>query len=215
MIKKQNILFWDLDNSIVHSMKADSESHADDLIYMYGEYWKSVKFCIRGEGWDSSSEWFVSFLREGALKLLDFSRELLGDDNVKILTLSPFNYAARVNILMGLGFDANSDIFTHEFLLKDKICPEFKDTFNVLIDNENHTHHMQDDDGDKYEHCKVVWLNNLPHEQFIQIPEFTVWSEILKEEWTAKYVAETKQRIIEAFNLNKNENCKYYRGTYS
>ncbi len=198
---KRKVIFFDLDNTIVHSMKADSESHADQLIYMYGEYWKSVKFCVRGDGWDAGSEWFVSFLRNGALELLDFSRELLGSDNVKILTLSPLNYAACVNTVMGLGFDANTDIFTHESLKKHRICPDFKDTFNVLIDNEDHTHHTQDDDGLKYEHCKVVWLNNLPPEQFIQIPEFTVWGEILAEEWTAEYVNGTKQQIRKAFNL--------------
>lgn len=184
---KQNKLFWDMDNTLLHSFVADSEAHADNIIDLYSQWWEGIKFNVRNDGW------YVSFVRDGTMELLDFSRELLGFEHVNMLTIGMREYALWANMATGLGFDPNCQIFPREDVLNYRVSPKFLHTNNVLIDNENFEHHCEHD------HCKVAWLNNLPRENFLQIPGFAVWSEVLTPDWTANYVRETKERIIETF----------------
>lgn len=193
----QTKLFFDLDETLVHSFKATNQDHADQLLNLYDGYWKSAKYCIRGTGWDEPPVWYVSFLRKGTLDLLKFTRDLLGEEHVNMLTLGGSSYAEYTNANMGLGFNPNSQIFPHEVIASYKIHPKFRRTFNILIDNENHDHHRVDRRGFELTHGKVKWLNNLPSENFIQIPEFTVWSESLDPKWTEQYVEDTKAKILE------------------
>lgn len=189
MTSKQNKLFWDLDETMVHSMYANNEEHADQLLELYSEHWKGVKFKIRHDGW------YVSFLRDSTKKLLEFSRELLGEENVYILTAGSQDYVLWVNMYVGLGFDPNTNIFSREDFARQEVCPNFKDTFNVLIDNENYLYHCLG------ERCKVKYLNHIPSEQFIHADKFTVWEERVDPNWTDKYIEDTKLRIRKAFNL--------------
>lgn len=184
-----NKLFWDLDETLVHSMYANNEEHADQLIDMYGEHWKGVKFEIRHDGW------FVSFLRNSTQRLLEFSRELLGKENVYILSAGSCDYVLWANTKIELGFDPNTNIFTREDFTYTETSPKFKDTFNVLIDNENYFYHALGERG------KVKFLNNYPIEQHINIEPFTVWSEKIDPDWVDNYVEDTKERIRKAFNL--------------
>ncbi len=189
MSSKQNKLFWDLDETMVHTLVADNEDHADKLIDMYGEHWKGTKIKIRHDGW------YVSFLRNSTQKLLEFSRELLGKDNVYMLSVGTLDYIAWANVLIGLGFDPNTNLFGREDIQRVETCPKFKDTFNVLIDNENYHYHSCGSRG------KVQFLGNIPEEQLIQVKEFTVWNEPITQQWTDKFVDGTQQRIIESFKL--------------
>ena len=184
-----NKLFWDLDETMVHSMYANNEAHADQLIELYGEHWKGVKFRLRNDGW------YVSFLRNSTMRLLEFTRELLGKENVFILTAGTQDYVLWVNTHVGLGFDPNTNIFSREDVARQEVCPKFKDTFNVLIDNENYFYHAM---GDR---CKVKFLGSYPADQHIHIEKFTVWEEKIDPEWDDKYIQDTKERIEKVFNL--------------
>ena len=182
-------LFWDLDETMVHSMYANNEKHADELVDLYGEHWKGVKYKIRHDGW------YVSLLRNSTKRLLEFSRELLGPENVFILTAGTFDYVLAVNHNVGLGFDPNTNIFSREDVARQEVCPKFVDTFNVLIDNEDYFYHAF---GDR---CKVKFLNHIPIEQHIHTDKFTVWEEKLDSDWVDKYIENTKLLIRKAFKL--------------
>lgn len=179
-----------MDNTLLHSFVADSEAHADSILDLYSEHWKGVKFHVRYDGW------YVSFLRNSSLELLEWTRNLLGFEHVNMLTLGGREYALWANISTGLGFDPNYQIFPREDVLNYRISPKFLHTNNVLIDNEDYEHHTQ------YDHCKVTWLNNIPRSNFIEIPDFTVWSELLTNEWNTQYIEDTKYKINQVFNLN-------------
>ena len=189
MTSKQNNLFWDLDETLVHTLVASNEKHADELIDLYGEHWAGTKINIRHDGW------YVTFLRKSTKRLLEFSRELLGPENVYMLSHGSNDYIAWVNVRVGLGFDPNTNLFGREDVFWLDTCPKFKDHFNVLIDNENYLYHSCGDRG------KVKFLNNIPEEQFIQIPQFTVWSESITDDKIDELVEDMKTKITNAFEL--------------
>ncbi len=185
-----NRLFWDMDETLVHSFYADSEKHANQLLEQHGEYWKAVKFHIRHDGW------YVSYLRNISMRLLEFSRELLGEDNVILLSRGDIDYVRWTNVQIGLGFDPNVGIYGHQDIEWEDTNPRFKDTFNVLIDNENYAYHCV---GNRN---KVKYLNNIPEEQFIQIDEFNIWKDRLDKGEDDTYVEYMKEKIKTTFNIN-------------
>lgn len=189
MNSKTNRLFWDLDETLVHTMVADSEKHANELVDLYGEHWSGIPFKIRHDGW------YVVFVRNSTKRLLEFSRELLGHDNVYLLSVGTVDYVAWVNVKAELGFDPNTNLFGREDIVMTETCPKFKDSHNVLVDNENYLYHSCGERG------KVKFLNNIPEDQFIQIPQFTVWSEYLDPKRIDEMVEDMKTKIKTAFNL--------------
>jgi hypothetical protein len=191
-------LFMDLDECMVHSLYADNEKHADQLIDMYGEYWRGEKYNVRvsSGAWDYGQSspydsWHVSFLRPLTKDLLIFARQVFGNDNVYMLSTGILDYIRTVNIILELGFDPNINIFGREDIKRHTTHPKFKDTFNVLVDNEDYEYHSLG------VNCKVNWLNVIPPEQLVQINEFTVW----KPDDDEYYLENVKDRILTAFNM--------------
>lgn len=195
MTLKQNKLFWDLDESMIHSFYADNEKHANQLLDTYSEYWVGIKYHVRNDGW------YVSFLRNGILELLEFSRSLLGGEHVNMLSIGGKEYILWANIKMGLGFDPNFQIFGKEDLSTLKVHPKFKDTFNILIDDMSYSHHIKRAEGNN----KIDFLSKIPKSNLIQIPKFTVWEGDIDKESIDEFVGETKDRIVRAFNHNNYE----------
>ena len=183
----KNYLVLDLDETLIQSMYADNEKHADQLLYMYSEHWKGVKFHIRSDGW------YVSFVRSWTYDLLKFARELLGHDNVFIMSQGVLDYVLWVNVHLKLGFDPNSNIYGREDINMFLHHPRFLDSFNVLVDNENYKYHTKD-----YK-CKVKSLNNIPREQLLQVDDFSVYSEPITDQ--TEYLESIKERIKEAFKI--------------
>jgi hypothetical protein len=186
-----NKLFWDLDESLIHTFYADSEKHADQLMDLYSEYWKGVKYYIRHDGW------YVSFLRNGALELLEFTRNLAGFDNVNMLSIGGKEYILWANVKMGLGFDPNFQIFGKEDIATLKVHPKFKDTHNILIDDMSFAHHIKRSEGNN----KIDFLSGIPKNNLIQIPKFTVWVGDVDKNHIDQFIDETKNRITRAIFL--------------
>lgn len=190
MNSKNNYLFLDLDECMVHSLYANNETHADQLIDTYGEHWVGKKFNIRHDGW------YVTFRRSWTKDLLTFARQLLGNENVMMLSTGTLDYIRWVNVHAELGFDPNTNIFGREDLKRQFHChPKFKDTFNVLVDNETYDYH----NFGIGTISKVAFLNDIPESQFIHVKKFEVWIEPISDQ--TEYLESVKDKIMTAFNL--------------
>lgn len=187
----------DYDECMAHSIFADNEKHADQLIDMYGEHWRGEKFYVTPSAWDMSNnkiEWYATFKRSWTDDLIKFSRELVGHDNVYILTASVGDYIRWCNVKLELGFDPNSNIFSREDIQSIKTNPKFVDTHNILVDNLPYFEHC------KGGYTKCQFLNNLPKEHFIQVDEFEVWTE--KIGYQIDYFEDLKRRMIKALGID-------------
>ena len=125
MIKR---IFFDIDETLIHTS-----------IRPFEEGVKYEHFVLP----DDSTNYYT-IIRPCAKALIDFSRDLIGADNVYILTTSTKDYANRINELAGWGFEtdhiiAREDIASHSFpnaysgMATCAHAIAHKD--NVLIDN--------------------------------------------------------------------------------
>lgn len=183
----------DYDNTLAHSFYADNESHADRILDTYSEYWRGEKFQIIPTGWDMSPpKWFVTFKRSWADELIKFSKDLVGADNVYILTAASNDYILHCNSVLELGFDPNTHIFSREHMYEINKHSKFLESHNVLVDDLPYREHLG-----KTSH-KVEFLNMLPEAQYVQVKYFTVWSETLDDD--TEYLEDLKIRIEKALN---------------
>lgn len=188
---KSKKLFLDFDECMAHSFCADDEKHADQLIDLYGEHWRGEKFMIPPSAWDMTMNqgWYATFKRSWTDALLTFSRQLVGNENVFILTSSTSDYIRHCNVSLELGFD-NSHIFSREDLFTHDKHPEFLDTHNVLVDN------LPYRDQCSGWVSKVSFLNTLPEPQYVKVMPFEVWHE--KIGYQGEYFENLKDRIMSA-----------------
>ena len=193
---KRKVIMIDYDETLAHSLYADNEKHADQLIDMYGEHWRGEKFMIPPSAWDMTNNggWYVTFKRSWTKDLLTFTRQLVGNNNVYILTSSTKDYILYCNNVLELGFDPNTHIFSREDMYAIDKYPDFLDTYNILVDNLTYK-----------EHCsgivsKVAFLNGLPEKQYVQVLPFDVWNE--KIGYQTEYFEDLKDRILTALDIN-------------
>jgi len=92
-----NKIFWDIDETLIHTTIRNPEQD-------------HFKFTL-----EDDFATYHTILRPCSNRLIEFSRELVGADNVHILTTSTRDYAREVNRQAGWGFK-NEDIFSREDL---------------------------------------------------------------------------------------------------
>ncbi len=118
-------VFWDLDECLIHTELFDPDQ-------------QHHKFLL-----DDGKTYFSMF-RPCARRVVDFSRDLVGSENVYVLTTSTTDYANEINIAANLGFRPEQ-IFAREDLRKRSyrlayggsgMMPHpLANRNNVLIDN--------------------------------------------------------------------------------
>lgn len=118
-------IFWDIDETLIYTSLRDPQQDHVKLELNDGHaYFTIIRSCAKG--------------------LIEFSRQLVGKDNVYILTTATTDYAREVNRLADWGFEndhiiAREDISNHRYnlayggegILRHKVA----DRNNVLIDN--------------------------------------------------------------------------------
>jgi hypothetical protein len=148
-----------MDETLVSSLYASNENHADQLLDIYGQYWTGVKFSLSNDGW------YASFIRSWSKELIEYLQLTLGLDNVCILSWGSQRYVLEVVKLLGLNIPP-CNIYTREDMRYT--APRFKDRNIVLVDDESHWYHMQGDVN------KVNFLYGLKPEKLIQVTKFDV-----------------------------------------
>jgi len=115
-----NKVYWDLDETLIHTHDEDYIKH-------------DFGFDLDTGGWGGSN-YYKTKIRPGAQKVIDYSRSLVGSDNVWILTASIIDYATIINLMAGFGFRPDQIIARehHKPHLKSK---KHQHPDNVLIDN--------------------------------------------------------------------------------
>jgi len=130
MISNISRIFWDLDQTLV-------DNHE---VYHFQPFNPT-------DGWDFELYWpeekekYFTSVRPAAKRLIEFSRSMVGKENVFILTAACRDVALRVNHLAKFGFSL-SNIYSYEswghwckyYALNEPF--KFEDTRNILIDNE-------------------------------------------------------------------------------
>ena len=120
-------IFWDIDECLIHSRLSEpNQNH--------------ISFTL-----DDDLSMYYTIIRPCAQRLIDFSRELVGKDNVYVLTTSTTDYANAINEKAGWGFERDH-VIAREEIQRHRISTAYggsayiekkgvasKD--NVLIDN--------------------------------------------------------------------------------
>lgn len=122
-----NRIFWDIDETLIHSEYYDFPQKTFSILLDDGEYFVAIRPC--------------------AQRLIEFSRELVGKENVHILTTARKDYAELINEKAGWGF-SGEDILSREIINAhtfsssmgycsfDDVNPHiFAHKDNILIDN--------------------------------------------------------------------------------
>jgi hypothetical protein len=153
-------LFHDIDETHIHSSTIEpNQDH--------------ISFEIDGTT-------YYTIVRPCAKRLIEFSRELVGPENVFILTTSIREYAQKVNELALFGFRndqilAREDINAHHYETayggSVTVAHKLADPNNVLIDNlppqcNESKSSLIGIDGARYFHCRDYYGVNFPNDPF-------------------------------------------------
>jgi hypothetical protein len=125
MIKR---IFWDIDETLIHTS-----------LYPFEDGTACKQFML-----PDSPIIYYTIIRPCSKALIEYSRDLVGKDNVYILTTSTHDYANEINQLAGWEFDMNH-ILTREVIDEHRYATAYgsstscqhklADKNNVLIDN--------------------------------------------------------------------------------
>jgi hypothetical protein len=173
--KENTNIFLDLDETLIFSIYSSANSH-DHNLDRYKKYNPVI-----------AHDPYVTLIRPIANDIIQFCRELVGIDNVYILTAATYEYACDICRVAGFGISYDK-IFSREDFHYD--VPKFKNKNNILIDNETYEYHLEG------ERNKVKFLHNLPKNKFVEIRDFTLPSSVLVD--SVGYLDKVQEMIIQA-----------------
>jgi hypothetical protein len=122
-----NKIFWDIDETLIHTTNRALGSA------------NAVAFKLKNNKYT-----YNTIIRSCSKELIDYTREVVGFDNVYILTAATSDYANKVNELAGWAFHpdhiiAREDVSQHYISTAyggDTVSPnKLAHKYNVLIDN--------------------------------------------------------------------------------
>jgi len=165
-----NCIFIDLDETLIHTLYPAPEQ--DHITFVLGE--RALRY--------------FSIIHPRALDLIEFSRNLVGRDNVYILTVATKDYATKVNELGKFGFD--EDHIFHKEMINNHwastvygggtTCPcAMAHKNNVLIDNLPWKYNMNKIDligidTDRYYQCDDFYGVEYGNGEFLDVTEFLI-----------------------------------------
>ena len=137
-------IFWDLDETLIHSSYSEPEQEHERLVLDH--------------------ELYYSIVRPDAKKAIDLSRQVAGDENVFILTIATWEYAAEANRLMDFGFSNENIIDRYEIKSLEDDRRGLKNERNLLIDNLPPLANGQK--------LLKIGINHTWHQQYLQVRDF-------------------------------------------
>jgi len=148
-----NQIFIDLDETLIHTHNESYITH-DFTITLDDSLWGNVVT-------------YKVKVNPASKDVIDYARELVGEENVFILTASIFDYACDINEKAGFGFSLDNIISREKIaaLLKHK-AKTFHNKNNVLIDNLDYRYNE-----DKCELIGVNWSQYLKVKDYYGIGE--------------------------------------------
>jgi len=175
-------IYWDIDETLIHSsIKDPNQNHLEILLADNDRYYTIVRPC--------------------AQRIIDFSRNLVGRENVFILTAATTDYVRAINEKAGWGFP-NEQIFAREDQEKYSYHGAYGGTQyvdssqahpdNVLIDNL----HPRHNEG------KIAFLGiwKTCHENYLQVRDY--WGVNFSDD---PFEEDVKEFLIERFESQPHE----------
>jgi hypothetical protein len=159
-------LFLDFDDTLAVSLFVSNEKQRDKYIEEFSEYYSY------GETPIEVNEKYITFLRPITKDLIYYYQSLIGVDNVYILSWGTKEYVELACKALGININPEN-IYGRETM--GEVPNEFKDSNNVLVDNENYSYHLFYNHVNSKKGTKVRFLNNLPMEKFVEIPDFYLY----------------------------------------
>ena len=162
LIKKKNKMpkyentniYLDLDETMLGSVYAQSNTYRDNLI---------EKFKFKNKFKYATYDDYLSFKWPHTDELVAYAIELVGVENVYVLTAATEEYAECLCAKLGIGISKNN-IFAREHFACG--VPKLKGKNNILVDNENYEYHSF---GSKN---KLTFLYDLPKSKLVQVMHF-------------------------------------------
>ena len=170
--KNKNIkrIFLDLDETLISTTCSSSKDDIESTYNLYSRFYdKSEKYLLL-----DGIYYYSTFLRNCAIDIINFCKNLAGEENCFILTLGGEDYSKLINAKFDLGFP-DSHIYNRDHLSADFQIEKFHQGKNILVDNENYKYHLFSG--------KVDFLNlKEKPENIIQIPEFKYYEKDILDE---------------------------------
>jgi len=166
-----NKIFWDIDETLIHTTTSTFALKKA----------KHISFKLKNDRYD-----YGTIIRESAQQVIDYTREVVGFDNVYILTAATAEYANKINELAGWGFHENN-IIAREIIAQHALSYEYKDENycnnlanenNVLIDNLRYR--------DNYDKTNLIGIDE---DRYLKVFDF----------YGAEYEKEDFPSIVRAF----------------
>lgn len=144
-----NKFFFDLDSTLIHSLYDEPEQ-------------EHIFFTVSND--------FYTIIHPQAVSTINYVRQLLGKDNVYILTAAIREYADRVNELAGFGFDEDH-IFAREDMENNEaygayggkhiISHALANKGNMIVDNLPFHHNLD----------KIQFMG-ISRENYLNVPDY-------------------------------------------
>lgn len=180
----RDVIFFDMDETLLHTMPVYNDEEYEWLWNDLREEYRLSGKLVLGE-----HETYLSALRPSAERLIKTAVDLVGYDNVHILTFGTNDYARLVLDRLELKF---SKIFGREDI--KGIHPDFVEANCILIDNESYSYHSSIQDTNK-----LVFLNGLSPFKYVKIRPFM--ANIYKSD-SEEYLSELEYDIKKALKTS-------------
>lgn len=147
-----NKIFFDLDNTLIYSAYNDPKQ--EHLLILLDD-----------------GEFYYTIVRPNAKKIIDFARDLVGENNVYILTASAKKYAEQICEKAGFNFPS-SHIHSREDIEKYSYLGAYGSEYtmsNPDINNKNNI--LIDDLTPRYNENKMIYIGINP-ENYLQIDPY-------------------------------------------
>lgn len=172
-------IFIDLDQTLIHSYP----SYEHTALQKFGE--KSLY-----EKGETYHDGYVTYVRPLAREFVDYCHDMVGIDNVYILTAAKGDYARDVIVRGDLKIPAKK---IHDRDSISYMSKEFHDGYNILVDDLPYY--------DNYSKLRYLAITN-KLEQYINIVEYTPYEGLryIKNDWMKKHMDEwnyVKEKIAE------------------
>lgn len=169
-------IYWDIDETLIHSSIQDpNQNHLEILLADNDRYYTIVRPC--------------------AQRVIDFSRELVGKENVFILTAAATDYVQAINEKAGWGFP-NEQIFAREDQEKYSYHGAYGGTQYVDSPQAHPDNVLIDNLPPKHNESKIAFLGiwRTFHANYLQVGDY--WGvNFLKD----SFEEDVKKFLIERF----------------
>lgn len=134
-----NKVFWDIDSTLIFSDFAKPEQ-------------EHILFQL-----DNGQHDYFTIIRPCAKRLIEFSRQLVGEENVFILTTSTRDYARKINELALFGFN-NDQIFSREDIARQTVHQAYGGYATMPHEHAHKENVLIDDLPSRYNENKIAFI---------------------------------------------------------